>query len=222
MKKIIFAGMSSLMLLAGGAIATAHADIGSLSKLYENAQGAGLSSHVLQAALNGYSWAKAHGDVHNTNVLTVVDFTKPSTEKRLWVLNLKNDTVMTRALVAHGHNSGYIDATHFSNAFNSHESSLGVYTTGQSVYYGHHGRSLKVYGLEKGINNHAYARAIEIHPANYVNPNDIKKYGRIGRTYGCFGLNPQVAQKIITQTKGGSVLFAYASPEDNDPVATAS
>ena len=77
-------------------------------------------------------------------------------------------------------------------------------------------------GLEKGINNNAYARAIEIHPANYVRPSDIRNYGRIGRTYGCFGLNPRVAQKIITQTKGGSVLFAYASPENNDPVATAS
>lgn len=225
MKNYVVATLSSLMLLTGGAMATAHAstsDTGSLSKLYSNAEAAGLSSHVLGEALNAYSWAKSHGKVHNPDVLTVVDFTKPSTQKRLWVLNLKSDTVMTKALVAHGHNSGYVNATNFSNAFNSHESSLGVYTTGTTYYYGHHGRSLKMFGLEKGINDHAYARAIEMHSANYVSPTDIKEYGRIGRTYGCFGLNPQVAEKIIGQTKGGSVLFAYAAPENHDPVATAS
>ncbi len=217
MKKMIYATLSSLLFMAGASISiAAHAT--TLSLLYENARDSGLSYQALHDALNSYAWARSQGRVHNPNVLTVIDYTLPSTRKRLWVLDLKNGTVLTNALVSHGHNSGYIYARHFSNAFRSHETSLGTYETGLHPFYGDHGRSLKVYGLEPGVNNHAYARAIEIHPANYVTQADIQKYGRIGRTYGCFGLNPRIAERIVTETAGGSVLFAYAAPENNDPV----
>jgi hypothetical protein len=217
MKKFFNVIASSLILVAGAAAAIpAHAT--NLSTLYTNAELSGLNYQPLHDALNAYAWAKSHGEVHNNNVLTVIDYTLPSTEKRLWVLDLKSDKVLSHALVAHGHNSGYIYADHFSNAANSHETSLGVYTTGQNYYYGKHGRSLKVHGLEKGVNSNAYARAIEIHPAAYVSQSDIQKYGRIGRTYGCFGLNPKVAERIVSETVGGSVVFAYAHAENNDPV----
>jgi hypothetical protein len=218
MKNMIYTSITSFLLMAGAAaMIPAHAT--DLTTLYSNAQESGLSYQPLHAALNSYAWAKRHGDVHNPNVLTVIDYTLPSTQKRLWVLDLKNNTVLTTALVAHGHNSGYIYARHFSNSFKSHETSLGVYETALHPFYGHHGRSLKVHGLEPGINSNAYARAIEIHPAGYVTQSDITKYGRIGRTYGCFGLNPHIAERIVNETKGGSVLFAYANPENSDPVA---
>lgn len=212
---------ASLFMVTGCALAfsSVHAAT-STSSLYKNAEAAGLSSHVLTDALNGYNWAKAHGRVHNTSILTVVDYTKPSTEKRLWVLDLKTDTVLMNLLVAHGHNSGYVYANHFSNDPNSHETSLGVYTTGLSPFYGDHGRSLKVYGLEKGINSNAFSRAIEIHGAQYVSNYDIKAYGRIGRTYGCFGVNPGKVGQLVNYTQGGSVLFAYAAPENSDPVVS--
>lgn len=219
MKNMIYASISSLILMASAAtMLPAHAT--NLNTLYSNAAAAGLSYEALHDALNSYAWAKDHGDVHNPNILTVIDYTLPSTDKRLWVLNLKTNTVLTKALVAHGHNSGYIYARHFSNSPSSHETSLGVYETALHPFYGHHGRSLKVHGLEPGINSNAYARAIEIHPADYVTQSDISRYGRIGRTYGCFGLNPKIAERIISETAGGSVLFAYAGPENSDPVAT--
>ncbi|PHQ80259.1 MAG: hypothetical protein COB66_05170 [Coxiella sp. (in: Bacteria)] len=212
---------SSLFLISGFAVAEAHAQSTSSpsSTLYSNAAEAGLNAHVLGEALNGYHWAKSHGDVHNSNILTVVDYTKPSTDKRLWVLNLNTNKVLMHALVAHGHNSGLVYANHFSNQNNSHETSLGVFTTGSSPFYGHDGHALKVHGLESGINSNAYARAIEIHGAQYVSNYDIKTYGRIGRTYGCFGVSPGKINKLIDYTKGGSVLFAYAPAENNDPIA---
>ncbi len=189
-----------------------------LAKLYQHAEDAGLNAHVLHLALNSYNWARRQGDVNNPNVLTVIDYSLPSTQKRLWVLDLKHSKVLTTALVSHGHKSGYIYAHSFSNSVNSHKTSLGVYATGMHPFYGANGRSLKMRGLEPGINSNALARAIEIHAAAYVSTYDIQKYGRIGRTYGCFALNPHVANRVMNETVGGSILFAYAKQENKDPV----
>lgn len=210
--------MASSLLLMTAAAATMSAHAADLSTLYANAEHAGLHYQPLHEALNGYAWARGQGRVHNQNVLTVIDYTLPSTQKRLWVIDLRTGKVLTQALVAHGHNSGYIYASHFSNKVNSHETSLGVFTTGRGYYYGIEGQSLKIYGLEKGINSNAYKRAIEMHPSQYVQPSYIRDYGRIGRTYGCFGLNPAKAHRIESEVVGGSVIFAYASPENGDPV----
>ncbi len=216
MKKIIQKLALPIVLYAFLANAQASADY---SQLYSNARSAGLSSKVLHAALHSYNWAESKGKVHNPNVLTVIDYTLPSTKKRLWLLDLKNNKVLMHALVSHGHNSGYIYAKHFSNRNNSLETSLGVYTTAKAPHYGEDGLALRVHGLESGINSNAFLRNIEIHGAAYVSNYDIRTYGRIGRTYGCFGLSPQKIHKMIDYTKGGSVLFAYAAPENNDPVA---
>lgn len=191
-----------------------------LQQLYSNAKAQGLSTHVLTEALNSYNWAKAHNDVKNPNVLTVIDYSKPSTQKRLWVLDLKNHHVLMHTLVAHGSGSGNLYADRFSNSFQSHETSLGVFTTGLRPYYGKHGRSLRVHGLEQGVNNNAYPRAIEIHGASYVSPTFIHETGRLGRTWGCFGVSLSKAKQVVSDTVGGSVVFAYASPENNDPIAT--
>ncbi len=215
MKKLYIA-LTSVAVLSGFAI-TAQATTDS-SALYSNAKASGLNADVLHKALNAYSWAKTHDKVSNPNVLTVIDYSLPSTEKRLWVLDLKSNKVLMNTLVAHGHNSGDVYANQFSNSPESRKTSLGVYTTADLPFYGKHGRALKVYGLEQGINSNAYNRAIEIHGAQYVSDSAASN-GRIGRTFGCFGMSPDKVQTMISYTQGGSVLFAYAAPENKDPVA---
>ncbi|OGT45464.1 MAG: hypothetical protein A3E82_03465 [Gammaproteobacteria bacterium RIFCSPHIGHO2_12_FULL_38_11] len=176
----------------------------------------GLSPRLLTYAVNAYRWAVKNGSVKNTAVLTIVDFNRPSNEKRLWVIDLKNDRVLMHIHVAQGKNTGKLIAKHFSNQPGSYESSPGVYVTA-SVFQGEHGESLHVMGLEKGINSNAASRAIEIHPAWYVTPSFIEDHGYAGRSWGCFAVNPAQADKFIGYVKGGSVLFAYGYPEKDDP-----
>lgn len=175
------------------------------------------SPKAIKAALNAYNWALKNGEVKKASVITIIDFTKPSFKRRLWVIDLKNGHTLMRMHVAQGRNTGAIYAKHFSNASGSHESSPGLYTT-QTVYDGKHGESLRVNGLEKGINSNALNRSVVIHPAPYVTPSFIKSNGYAGRSWGCFAVNPAKAEKLINLIKGGSVLFAYAPAENNDPL----
>lgn len=177
---------------------------------------ADLSPTVLKYAVNGYEWALVHDRVSNPNILTIINFNEPSYQKRLWVINLKDDRVLMHMHVAQGKNTGAIYAKHFSNQPGSRESSPGVFTT-QDIYDGKHGESLRVNGLEAGINNNAFSRAIVIHPAWYMTPSFIRQNGYAGRSWGCFAVNPAHADKFISVIKGGSVIFAYASPEIHDP-----
>lgn len=175
----------------------------------------GLSPQVMALATKAYDWAKSHGDIHK-DVLTVVDFTKASYEKRLWVINMDTHQVLFNGYVAQGKNSGLVKATRFSNAPGSDESSLGVFET-LNEYTGDHPTSLRLKGLEPGINNNAMERAVVVHPAWYVSPAFIKAHHRAGRSWGCFALNPAVAPKVVNMIKGGSVIFAYAPQENHDP-----
>lgn len=173
------------------------------------------SPAALKSAINAYEWAITHGKVQNPNLLTVVDFTLPSYEKRMWIINVKKDLVLLNTYVAQGKNSGPIYATHFSNQPGSLTSSPGLFTTG-TEYDGEHGHSLRLNGLEAGINNNALSRDIVIHPASYVTSEFIKANGYAGRSWGCFAVSPRYAGKIISTLKDGSVLFAYASTEKGD------
>lgn len=177
----------------------------------------GLSPQALKYAINGYRWAIKHHEVSNPSILTIVNFNEPSYKRRLFVIDLKNDRVLMKMHVAQGKNSGAVYATHFSNQPGSLESSPGIFTTTANQYDGEHGESLRVNGLEKGINNNVYDRAVVIHPAWYVTPSFIKQNGYAGRSWGCFAVNPAHADKFIRTVKGGSVLFAYATPEKDDP-----
>ncbi|MAZ38789.1 MAG: hypothetical protein CMF49_01620 [Legionellales bacterium] len=172
---------------------------------------------VLDYALNGYQWALTHGHVKNPDILTIVDFTKPSYEKRMWVIDLKNGKQLMKLRTTHGKNSGGTYATHFSNRPGTDASSLGVYEITNS-YYGKHGLSARLAGLEPGINNNARSRAIVIHPASYVTPSYVARNHRAGRSWGCFGVDPAKSRKLVDLTKNGTVLFAYAKPEKHDPV----
>ena len=169
----------------------------------------GLNRVAFELAQKGYEKLKEQGVILNDSIISIIDFSLPSTDKRLYVVDLKNYQVLYQTYVAHGKNSGKEMATSFSNSPSSNKSSLGFYRT-LGTYIGHHGVSLKLEGLEKGINDNAYERAIVIHGADYVNPNYIPKLGYIGRSQGCPAVAPREATPIINTIKGGSCLFIYS------------
>lgn len=146
----------------------------------------------------------------NEEIVTIIDFSKPSTEKRLFILDLKKQELLYHTFVAHGKNTGVNMATKFSNNKGSNQSSLGLYRTGES-YQGKHGYSLRLDGLEKGINDNARSRAVVMHSASYVSEAFIKRYGRLGRSWGCPAVPVEFSKEIIDLIKGGSCLYIYAN-----------
>jgi len=164
---------------------------------------------AFKAAFTGYKKLNNH----NSSILTVIDFSLPSTEKRMYVLDLAHKEVLYISYVAHGRNSGDNYATSFSNRNGSHKSSLGFYRTG-GTYQGSNGYSLLLDGLEKGINDEARSRAIVIHGADYCSEQVIRSTGRLGRSYGCPALPRELAKPIIDTIKGGSLLFIYSNRTD--------
>ena len=160
-------------------------------------------------AIKGYEKIKDR----KREVLTLIDFSKPSNQERLYVFDMASKTMLYSSVVAHGKNSGGLIATHFSNREGSHQSSLGFYLTEQT-YQGKNGYSLVLEGLEKGINDHARSRAIVVHGAPYANPSVLKGGGRLGRSFGCPALPEKTSKAIIDAIKGGSVLYIYAGNQD--------
>jgi len=187
----------------------------------------GLRFEVFQKAMTGYLNLRETGHLAASQQhLTVVDFDLPSTEKRLWVLDLNSDKILFHTLVAHGHNSGENGADQFSNTDQSNMSSLGFYVTGRE-YEGKHGHSLRLQGVDEGFNTNAFARSIVMHGADYVSEGFIKQNGRLGRSLGCPALPLDQYAQIIDQVKGGSCLFlsksnaGYTSKYLNQNVALA-
>ena len=146
-------------------------------------------------------------------VLTLIDFTKPSTEKRLFVFDMKERKLLYSSVVAHGKNSGENYATSFSNEYGSYKSSLGFYLT-ETTYQGKNGYSLILNGLERGINDRARERAIVMHGAAYADPSVVGKGGRLGRSFGCPAVPQKLTRPIIDAIKGGSVMYIYAETPD--------
>jgi len=182
-----------------------------IQKLTQVASHHGLNPRTLKAALNAYEWAYDHHELgSNKQILTIVDFSLPSYKKRLWVIDLKNDKVLMKLYVTNGFGS-------FSNKSGTHASCLGLFTTA-NIYYGRHGESMRINGLEKGINNNTLARAIVIHGAWYATPKFVQEYHRTGRSWGCFAVDPAAKDELYKDIKGGSVLFAYAAAENHDAI----
>lgn len=167
-----------------------------------------LSPRALEAALTALNRLQASGAKVRSDVLTVIDYTKPSTERRLWVFDLANMRVLFEELTAHGKNSGDNQAVRFSNAPNSLMTSLGAFLTGDT-YIGKHGLSLRLQGLEKGVNDKSMERAIVIHAAAYVNDSDARTKGRIGRSWGCPAVRPEISRRLIETVQGGTLVLAY-------------
>ena len=165
---------------------------------------------VIEAALAAYEDAAARGVVARDHLLTVIDYTRPSTEPRLWVLDLVTGRVLYRELVAHGQQSGNNHTTRFSNAHGSHMTSLGLFVTDGS-YVGRNGYSLRLRGLDPGVNDNALDRAIVVHGAPYVSRATAAKLGRLGRSHGCPAVRDEIARALIDTIKDGSVLFAYGA-----------
>ncbi|MGK9066278.1 murein L,D-transpeptidase catalytic domain family protein [Stutzerimonas chloritidismutans] len=140
--------------------------------------------------------------------LAVIDFSLPSSQRRLWIFDLQGTRLLLKDFVAHGMKSGENLATRFSNVVGSHQSSLGLFRTAES-YSGKHGYSLRMDGLEPGVNDRARERAIVIHPAAYVNPAWIATQGRIGRSQGCPAVRPEVARMVVDSLKGGQFMFSW-------------
>ena len=162
---------------------------------------------VLDLAMQAYQCGEREGRFERP-VLSIIDYSLPSSEPRLWVIDVQRKQVLHHELVAHGEGSGGTVAVAFSNEMGSHESSLGLFRTDE-VYTGRFGYSLRLSGLEPGINDNARERAIVVHGFSDVSRAFAAKWGMIGRTWGCPAVSEAVAPQIIDSIAGGSAIFAY-------------
>lgn len=170
----------------------------------------GLKYEVFRKALTGYYNLKHEGYLSEKPVLTMVDFTKSSSKKRLWVIDVENKQLLHHTYVAHGRNSGVEFAENFSNESKSFMSSIGFYVT-QDIYRGKHGLSLRLDGVDEGFNTNALDRCIVIHGAEYANPSIIEQTGRLGRSLGCPALPMEEHQDIINTVEGNTALYIHAA-----------
>ncbi len=184
------------------------------------------NSYITQTIENTYKQAQLEGVIdfqlfsdayiayketldRRKSLLTIIDYSKPSTEKRFYVVDLKKKQLIFNTYVAHGVNSGETVAKRFSNIINSRKTSLGTFLT-DTTYYGSNGYSLRLDGLTSGVNDKARERYIVIHGADYANESFIKQHGYLGRSWGCPALPTKLSQEIIDTIKGGSVIYASA------------
>lgn len=176
---------------------------------------AGVPARPLQRALRAYACGRAAGafDAQTERILTLVDYTRPSAERRLWVLDLDRGAVRFHERVAHGRESGLGLARRFSNVPGSRQSSLGLFRTGET-YDGRHGYSLRLEGLEPGTNDRALERGIVVHGADYATPRFAAKHGRLGRSWGCPALDPAIHRDVIDTIRDGTALFAHYPDPD--------
>ena len=186
-----------------------HEDL--LARLAANAPG--LDTKVLDMALQARTCAAAYGDIEGDSRLAVIDYSMPSTEKRLWVFDLASGDVVFNEHVAHGQGSGGNMTTAFSNNDGSHQTSLGLFRTAET-YHGGNGYSMRMDGLDAGYNDNARDRLIVMHGADYVNPAATASLGRLGRSWGCPAVRRAVAQDMIDLLKDGQLLFSYYPEQD--------
>jgi len=208
--RVVALCMRSMLLLSSPSSIWARAGLerlqGQLTK-----EASDLDPGVLDRALRASSRALDEG-LGTKHILTVIDYSVPSTRRRLWVFDLRRKELLFHELVAHGEGSGEKEASSFSNEVGSRASSLGLYRA-TSTYKGKHGLSLRLVGLEKGFNDRAMERSIVVHGAEYVSEAFANRHGRLGRSWGCPALDQAVAREVIQAIKGGSLLFVYYPDE---------
>jgi len=167
-----------------------------------------LDTRVLDIGLDAYRCAVHHKQMDEKHIFTIIDYSMPSNKKRMWVFDMDDQKVLYHTYVAHGKGSGLTYAKHFSNRRGSHATSLGLMLTGHT-YYGHRGYSLRLHGLEKGINSNVFPRHVVIHPAWYASKHFLHKYHRLGRSYGCPALGRSHSREIINTIKNHTLIFNY-------------
>jgi hypothetical protein len=168
----------------------------------------GLTKKAFAYALKGYYYLLNHHRLSRENILSICDLSQSSRNKRLYILDLEQKTVVVNTYVAHGRNSGKEYARSFSNNPASHKTSLGFYVT-EDTYYGNNGLSLKICGMERGFNDRANGRNIVIHGSEYVGPDFLQMNSYTGRSYGCPAVPADETETVINAIKGGSCLFIY-------------
>lgn len=178
------------------------------NSLLKSEMGALPAEDVFNIALRGMQSLQAQPDLIKKNILTIIDFSLPSTEKRLWIIDLRDMKVLVNDFVAHGRNSGDKAAGNFSNISGSYMSSIGFYVTGDT-YHGKHGLSLYLDGKDRDFNCNARSRAIVMHGADYVSNDFITRTGRLGRSLGCPAISMDIHEKVINTISGGSAMFIY-------------
>lgn len=174
----------------------------------------GLSNEVFQLALKGYNKLEAAGQLEHPGILTIVDFSQSSKNKRMYVIDITEHKLLFNTLVAHGRNTGEEYAQNFSNELGTLKSSLGFYVTKNQAMGNKVGLSLIIRGVEKGFNDNAISRQIVMHGADYATEEFIKKNGRLGRSYGCPSLPPDLIKPVIETIENGTCLFLY-NPDSN-------
>lgn len=172
-------------------------------------QASNIDSNVLRLSLVAYLKAHNRG-IGNKDILTIIDYSKPSTQQRLWSVNLRTGRVLFNTWVSHGRNSGTIHATSFSNQPGSLKSSIGLFLT-ERPYIGNNGYSLRLTGLERGINDNAYRRNIVVHGAWYAHSDVAKTRGQLGRSWGCPAVSEKLARPLIDTIKGHTLVFVYSN-----------
>lgn len=197
------------MTMVAKSVSVSH--LNALSAVYENLDLAslGLSKKAYEWALAGYERLKSGGQIMQDHILSVVDFSLPSNQKRLFVIDVLKGELLFHTYVSHGKNSGKLMAKKFSNKASSFQSSIGFYTTGEP-YQGKHGLSLRLIGKEKGINDKALQRGIVIHGADYAEENIASKQGYLGRSLGCPAVPQSIHRQLIATIQNGSCFFIYA------------
>lgn len=186
--------------------------ISAVEQLYENLHLGqfDLSQEIFSLAMKGFSALVSKQKLNSDSILSIIDFSKSSSRKRLVIIDLKNEAVLFHTVVAHGKKSGMEFARSFSNKAKSLKSSLGFFVTRNS-YNGSNGYSMKLAGIEKGINDKAMARAIVMHGADYANEEVIVRKGYLGRSYGCPAVPENVNREIVDRIKEGNCLFIYSN-----------
>jgi hypothetical protein len=174
-----------------------------------------LDYEIFQRALHGMDELCAP----RTDILTIIDYTKPSCDRRFYVIDLVNRKLLFLTLVAHGKNSGELNCTRFSNRPRSLQSSPGFFLTAET-YTGRQGYSLRLDGMEPGINDMARARAIVIHGADYVAQHYVNDVGYIGHSFGCPAVPLEVNAKIINLIKGGTCLYIHTNNKNYTSLTT--
>jgi hypothetical protein len=196
--------LAALFPLLGSA--SALADVQLVAQLAQAAPAA--NPKVLTLATRAADCARRQGLLDGFRHLAVIDYSLPSTQPRLWIFDVARGRLLHQELVAHGRNTGERLAERFSNIEGSKMSSLGLYQATET-YYGSNGYSLRLRGLDAGFNDNALSRAIVMHGAPYVSEAIAERLGRIGRSWGCPAVRPEVARTVIDTLKGGALLFAY-------------
>jgi hypothetical protein len=190
--------------------ATNYYKNGKTTSLYEmlSLEQRGLSMQAFEYAFKGYRRLLQEKIISKQDYLTICDFSQSSNKKRLYVVDMVNSKIVVNTYVAHGRNSGGEYATRFSNRSKSLQSSLGFYVT-QDTYFGEHGLSLRLAGLEEGYNDNASQRKIVIHGADYIGDKRLRRSSYMGRSYGCPAIPRKECTQVINMIKNGSCIFIY-------------